>query len=92
MGSMTDGPLPGSRIGAARRRAYRGKLILAVASLAGFAASIALARADAAGHARLAPTPLAAPPAFVDAVRKSLLQAGEVAPPSGPPQAATGLS
>jgi hypothetical protein len=75
-----------------RRRATLGKAVLAVGSVCAFVLAAALARAGEAGHSRHPTRQLAAPPAFVAAVRRDLLDAGVVAPPQGPPTSATTVS
>jgi hypothetical protein len=81
-----------SRIAAARRRAYTAKVLLAAGGLALFGTSMALARANHAGHVRHGVRPLQAPPMFVSAVHRDQLQGGIVAPPQAPPSAVTAVS
>jgi hypothetical protein len=76
----------------ARRRAGRAKLAVAVGGGLAFLAAFGLSRSSYASHAKHHPRPLAAPGAFVDVVRRNLLQAGAVAPPTAPPVAETSTS
>jgi hypothetical protein len=85
-------PSSPSRIAAARRRADAAKVLLAACGLALFGTSMALARANQAGHVRHAVRPLQAPRTFVAAVRSDQLEGGIVAPPQAPPSAVTAVS
>jgi hypothetical protein len=76
----------------ARRRAGRAKLVVAVGGGIAFAAAFGLSRSSYASHAKHRPRPLAAPTAFVGVVRRNLLAAGRVAPPTAPPVAETSSS
>ena len=81
-----------SRLRAPRRRAHRAKAALGVGGALVFGAAMLLARASYGGHPKRPPHPLAAPPSFVEVVRRNLLQAGIVAPAQAPPEAATSVS
>jgi hypothetical protein len=81
-----------SRVADARRRARSAKATFACLGVLLFAASAALARATAAGHPKQAPRSLSAPERFVQIVRENQLQAGALAPPTAPPEAATSQS
>jgi|SRR5581483_10445040 len=82
----------GSRFAPVRRRAAQAKVTLAVAAAVAFVAGLAVTRASYAGHSKRPLHALAAPPAFVQIVRKNLLQAGIVAPAQAPPGASTSVS
>ena len=81
-----------SRVADARRRARSAKATFACLGVLLFAASAALARATVAGHPKQAPRSLSAPERFVQIVRENQLQAGALAPPTAPPEAATSQS
>ncbi len=81
-----------SRVARARRRAQSAKAALACLGVVLFAASAALARVTSAGHPKRAPRSLSAPKQFVQIVRENQLQAGALAPPTAPPEAATSQS
>lgn len=83
---------PISRVGHARRRAQSAKAGFACIGVLLFAASAALARVTSAGHPKRAPRSLSAPQRFVQIVRENQLQAGALAPPTAPPEAATSQS
>ena len=77
---------------AARRRSRAAQAGLGVLAVAVFGASMLLARSHAAGQAKRAFRPLAAPGSFVRSVRQSGLQGGAIAPAQAPPQATTSQS
>lgn len=81
-----------SRIAAARGRARYAKTVLTSAAVAVFAAGMALAHGNVAGHSRRQARPLAAPKRFEDAVRRDTLDAGLLAPAQAPPRATTSVS
>lgn len=83
---------PTSRVVAGRRRAQVAKAAFACLGAVLFAASAALARVTSAGHPKRAPRALSAPQQFVEIVRENRLQAGALAPPTAPPEAATSQS
>ena len=85
-------PPPSPRIAAARQRSLRAKGVLAVTGAVVFGAAAVFARVSYAGHPKHRPTALAAPPAFVQIVRRNLLEAGLLAPADAPPGAATSVS
>lgn len=88
-----DGPTAGeSRIRAAARRAEIAKAALGTGGALLFGAAMLFARVSYAGHPKRPPSPLAAPPHFVDVVRENLLQAGIVEPAEAPPDAETSVS
>ena len=75
-----------------RRRMRLAKVGAALATVAGLAASMALARVTYAGHSKHAIKPLAIPQPLYEVVRKNLLSAGILAPATAPPDAATSTS
>ena len=81
-----------SRIRAAGRRAGAAKAALGTGGALLFGAAMLFARVSYAGHPKRPPSPLAAPPRFVDVVRENLLQAGIVEPMQAPPDAETSVS
>jgi len=82
----------GSRFAPVRKRAAQAKVMLIVAASAAFAAGLVVTRASYAGHSKRRLHALAAPPGFVQIVRRNLLQAGIVAPAQAPPGASTSVS
>lgn len=88
----TAKPRPKPRTEAARRRIAAAKFGVAGVALVGFAAALGFARVSYPGHAKKPLRPLAAPPRYVEIVRRNLLQAGIVAPTQAPPGAATSTS
>ena len=80
------------RVEQAWQRAAVARRVFGVVAVIGFGAAAALARTTYAGHTKQSVRPLAAPPRFVRAVRRSFLQAGIVAPAQAPPGAATAVS
>ena len=81
-----------SRLALARRRAQLAKLAFAVAAVVCVAASMALARATYAGHAKHPVRSLSIPQPLYRVVRQNLLQAGILAPATAPPDAVTSTS
>ena len=57
-----------------------------------FGAAFVGAKAHAPGHTRHKARPLAAPPSFERAVRRSVAQGGQIAPAVAPPPVATSTS
>ena len=66
--------------------------MLAAAALSAFVAGLVATRASYAGHSKRPLHALAAPPGFVQIVRRNLLQAGIIAPAQAPPGASTSVS
>jgi hypothetical protein len=85
--SLDQGDL--GRVAAARSRALVTKRAIAVTATIGFGVLMVLARVTYAGHAKQSVRPLAIPPPLYDVVRRSLLQAGIVAPATAPPDIIT---
>src|SRR5690349_23291656 len=81
-----------SRLAAVRHRTQVTKLGVVFAVSALFGASVALARATYAGHAKHPSHPLAVPKPFYKVVRENLLQNGVLAPAEAPPDAQTSSS
>ncbi len=81
-----------SRIERARTRARGAKLALGALATVVFGAAFVGARATAPGHAKGKATPLSAPASFEQAVRRSALEAGAIAPPVQPPSVVTSTS
>jgi hypothetical protein len=82
----------GSRIERARARARGGKVALAALTALVFGGAFVGARTHAPGHAKHHAKPLGAPPAFEQAVRRSALEGGQIAPPVQPPSVVTSTS
>jgi hypothetical protein len=82
----------GSRIEGARARARGAKAALGVLTTLVFGVAFVGARAHAPGHSKHRATPLGAPSAFEQAVRRSALQGGQIAPPVQPPTVVTSTS
>lgn len=80
------------RFAAVRHRTQLAKLGVVVAVSALFGASVALARATYAGHAKHPSRPLAVPKPFYKVIRENLLQNGILAPAEAPPDAQTSSS
>ncbi len=72
--------------------ARRAKVAVLAAGAACFGAAMLLSRTSNPGHEKRAPTALAPPVSFVEAVRQSALQGGLLAPAQAPPEAATAVS
>jgi len=81
-----------SRLVAARRRSLEAKGAIGILGVAAFGVFLVAARAQAPGHHRRSPRPLAAPESFVRVVRQNLLEAGIIAPAEAPPDAQTAVS
>lgn len=81
-----------SRIERARARARGAKFAIGLLTTLVFGAALAGARATAPGHTKHRAKPLGAPVSFERAVRRSALQAGQVAPPVQPPPVVTSTS
>lgn len=82
----------GSRFAPVRKRAAQAKVTLLVAASAIFVAGLVVTRVSYAGHSKRPLHALAAPPGFVQIVRRNLLAAGIVAPAQAPPGASTSVS
>jgi hypothetical protein len=82
----------GSRFAPVRRRAAQAKVALATGAFVLFVVGVVATRASYAGHTKHPLHALAAPPGFVQIVRRNLLQAGIVAPAQAPPGASTSVS
>jgi hypothetical protein len=74
-----------SRIERARRRARGAKLTLGALTALVFGVAFVGAKSTAPGHKKHAAKPLSAPSSFEQAVRRSALQGGQIAPPVQPP-------
>jgi hypothetical protein len=85
-------PVEVSRLADARRRAGTVKLGIAAVAVVSAGASMALARATYAGHAKHPTRALSIPQPLYRVVRQNLLQAGILAPATAPPDAATSTS
>lgn len=83
---------PRRSLAAARLRAARAKFTLATVGGLVFVAALGLARGSHASNPKHRARALAAPPRFVDAVNRNLLQAGVLAPAQAPPEAQTSVS
>jgi hypothetical protein len=83
---------PSSRVEVARRRVAAAKAAVVGVAIVAFGAALGLSRVSYAGHAKKPLRPLAAPPRYVEIVRRNLLEAGIVAPAQAPPGAATSTS
>jgi hypothetical protein len=81
-----------SRIDAARARARGAKTAIAALTALVFGVAFVGAKSYAPGHAKGKAKPLGAPSSFEQAVRKSALQGGQLAPPVQPPPVATSTS
>jgi hypothetical protein len=68
------------------------KLTLVAGSTVVFGFAFLGVRAHAAGHSKGRLRPLGAPSSFEQAVRRSILRAGQIAPPQQPPQIVTSTS
>ncbi|HXH98399.1 MAG TPA: hypothetical protein VNH40_14420 [Gaiellaceae bacterium] len=82
----------GSRIERARARARGGKVALGALTTLVFGVAFIGARSHAPGHAKHRARPLGAPATFEEAVRRSALQGGQIAPPVQPPSVVTSTS
>jgi hypothetical protein len=81
-----------SRIERARARARSAKFAIGLLTTVVFGVAFVGAKAHAPGHQKHKARPLGAPLAFEQAVRRSALQAGQVAPPVQPPAVVTSTS
>jgi hypothetical protein len=81
-----------SRIERARTRARAAKAVIGAGTLLVFGVAFVGAKMHAPGHAKGKSTPLNAPASFKRAVRKSIAQGGQIAPPVQPPPVATQTS
>ena len=81
-----------SRIERARARARSGKVAFGALTTLVFGVAFVGAKTHAPGHTKHTATPLGAPTAFEQAVRRSALQAGQIAPPMQPPSVVTSTS
>jgi hypothetical protein len=81
-----------SRIDAARARARGAKLALGATATLVLGVAFVGAKSHAAGHAKHRAQALAAPLAFEQAVRRSILAGGQIAPPVQPPPVVTSTS
>jgi hypothetical protein len=79
-------------LGAARRRARVAKTVFGAGAALIFGISAVFARHSDPGHPKGSAVPLGAPRSFVDAVHRSVLQGGAIAPPQAPPSASTSVS
>lgn len=84
--------MAGSRIEAARARARGAKLGLGALATLVLGVSFVGAKSHAAGHTKHRAQPLAAPQSFEQAVRRSALAGGQIAPPVQPPPIVTSTS
>lgn len=84
--------MSGSRIEAARARAHGAKLGLGMVATLVLGVAFVGARAHAAGHTKHRARPLAAPLSFEQAVRRSVVAGGVIAPPVQPPPVVTSTS
>jgi hypothetical protein len=87
-----SGVSSGSRIERARARARGAKVAVGALTALVFGVAFVGARMHAPGHVRHRSQPLAAPRSFESAVRRSVLQGGQIAPPVQPPPVATSSS
>ena len=83
---------PDSRIQRAKARARAAKAVIGAATLLVFGVAFVGAKLHAPGHAKGKAKPLDAPVSFKRAVRRSIAQGGQVAPPVQPPPVATATS
>jgi len=74
-----------SRIERARRRARAAKVALGALTTLVFGVAFVGAKTHAPGHTKHRARPLGAPVSFQQAVRRSALRGGQVAPPVQPP-------
>ena len=81
-----------SRTEDARARARGAKLAIGAAAAVAFGASFLAARGYAPGHVKHRARPLGAPASFERSVRRSALEAGQIAPPVEPPAVVTSTS
>ncbi|MDE3025203.1 MAG: hypothetical protein KGI93_06490 [Acidobacteriota bacterium] len=81
-----------SRIDAARARARGAKLGLGTLAVVVVGTAFVGVKSHAAGHTKHRARALAAPPSFEQAVRRSALAGGAIAPPMQPPPVVTSTS
>jgi len=81
-----------SRIESARARARGAKVAVGALATLVFGAAFVGAQHHARGHAKHPAKPLAAPASFEQAVRRSALAAGVIAPAEQPPAVVTSTS
>jgi hypothetical protein len=81
-----------SRIDRARGRARSAKLALGALTTLVFGVAFVGAKTHAPGHTKHPAQPLAAPTSFEQAVRRSVLEGGQIAPPVQPPPVVTSTS
>jgi hypothetical protein len=81
-----------SRIERARHRAWAAKVWLGALTALVFGVAFVGAKTHAPGHAKGQATPLGAPSSFEQAVRKSALQGGQIAPAVQPPPVVSSTS
>ena len=88
----TSRAVEASRLASARQRALTAKIGIAAAALLSVGASMGLARATYAGHAKHPVQTLSIPQPLYVVVRQNLLQAGIVAPATAPADVTTSTS
>jgi hypothetical protein len=81
-----------SRIERARQRARTAKTAIGAIALLVFGVAFVGAKTHAPGHAKGKATPLGAPRSFERAVRRSVVQGGQIAPAVQPPPVASSTS
>jgi hypothetical protein len=81
-----------SRIERARRRARTAKVWLGALTALVFGVAFVGAKTHAPGHSKGKAQPLGAPSSFERAVRRSIAQGGQLAPPVQPPPVSSATS
>ena len=81
-----------SRIERARQRARTAKTAIGALTVLVFGVAFVGAKVHAPGHAKGKATPLGAPSSFERAVRRSIAQGGQLAPPVQPPPVSSATS
>jgi hypothetical protein len=81
-----------SRIERARQRARTAKTAIGTLTVLIFGVAFVGAKVHAPGHAKGKASPLGAPSSFERAVRRSIAQGGQLAPPVQPPPVASATS
>jgi hypothetical protein len=81
-----------SRIERARQRARAAKVGIGALTALVFGVAFVGAKSHAPGHTKGKATPLGAPSSFERAVRRSVIQGGQIAPAVQPPPVATSTS
>jgi hypothetical protein len=81
-----------SRIELARRRARAAKVWLGALTALVFGVAFVGAKTHSPGHTKGKATPLGAPSSFEQAVRRSAVQGGQIAPPAQPPAVSSSTS